>query len=129
MTTPVFNASGQYVSGPVPAIIINEPSAPYANATTPVDAVGRQVHPQASAPFDSDDDNEANYPELDAYKLNTSATGKRVSRKSSISTSRPWRHKRRRGGKNRTYKVRKTRIKSLKKKTKKIKKNKTKRKK
>lgn len=126
MTTPVFDAEGNHVSGPQIPFIINAPSAPPVSSenATLREAVGEQVDPEASAPpapFDPNDDNKVNYPELEAYPLNTGKISHRKSKKRKPSG---WRFGK--GGKNRTYKVRKTRIKSLKKKTKK---NKTKRKK
>ena len=126
MSTSVYNASGQHIGGPLQAINIHEPSAPsgpYANAT-PVDAFGKPVHPEASAPFDPDqeDGEETCYPELDTLPVNNHKTHRKKRRSKKCWPGRPGA----RGGKNTTYKVRKTRIKSLKKKTKKTKKNKTK---
>lgn len=125
MTTPVFDAEGKQVSGPQIPFIINAPSAPPVRSenATLREAVGEQVDPEASAPFDPNDDNKECLPELEAYPVNT---GKRRKTKCKKPSWRSSIFKRRKGGKNRTYKVRKTRIKSLKRKTKK---NKTKRKK
>ena len=136
MNTPVFNTRGQQIDGPVQVIgqsAVYAPSAPSApsasSAPSAPSAYATPVHPEASAPpappapFDRNN-NEECLPELRAYNTNTGKTLHTKCKKKKKGMRLPLK----RAGKNRTYKVRKTRIKSLKKKTKKTKKNKTKKK-